>query len=158
MTDLFGLHPNTKLIPFNNTAEDPHKVRDFLLAGNAKFTIKSKKTGKHYTYRIKRGDKEVWFVSRLGMDNNYIYQGTIFPDTGFTATRKTCNYARYSEGFEVFKWFWERLETKGLHPLVEFYHAGRCGMCGIELTDPVSIKEGYGPECRKKRLRRSFRD
>lgn len=132
---------------------------EFVLAGKSKITLKSEKTGKHYTYKINKGDGEVWFVSRLTANNDYLYLGTIFPE-GFTNTRKTSSYAHYSESFEGFKWFWRRLsEDKKIPERIKLFHAGRCGMCGLELTDPVSIKEGYGPDCRKKRLRaKALRD
>jgi hypothetical protein len=31
--------------------------------------------------------------------------------------------------------------------------AGRCKRCGCELTDPVSLEHGVGPECVKKHRR-----
>jgi hypothetical protein len=149
MTDLFG-HPQDSL----HAVVDPVAIKEFVLAGKAKFTLKSAKTGIHHTYKVKKGDKEVWFVSRWA-GHSYAYLGAIFPE-GFTHTRKSGS-AQYSPAFAAFKWFWQRLvRGEPLHQL-EFFHAGRCGMCGLELTDPVSVKEGYGPDCRKKRLRHHYK-
>lgn len=58
--------------------------KTFILGGNAYFTLTSKKTGKSFTYRVKRKeDAALFFVSVLnGPDNwmNYEYLGTIFAD------------------------------------------------------------------------------
>jgi hypothetical protein len=132
----------------------PKRIEEFILAGKSKFTLKSTRTGKHYTFKCRKGDGDIWFIKRLIEDNDYIYLGTLFPD-GFMRTKASPPGVR--EDWEAFNYFWERLRGKGLIPKgIEFYHASRCGMCGLELTDPLSIKEGYGPECRKKKLHRSF--
>jgi hypothetical protein len=134
--------------------EDPHRLREFILAGRAKITLQSIKTTKHYTYKIKRGDGELWFVHRLGPDNNYVYIGTIRGDKSFASTRKTPHKELGGEQLKIFNWFWFRLQSKdSMHPDLIVYHEGRCGMCGTELTDPESIKHGYGPDCRKKLFR-----
>lgn len=135
---------------------DARNAVEFVLAGKAKITIKAEKSGKHYTYKIKKGDGDVWFVQKLTSDNKYFYIGTIFP-TGFAKTRKSPPLVHLTPGFVAFDWFWERLnKNRRIPPGVKLFHAGKCGMCGLELTDPVSIKEGYGPDCRKKRVARSF--
>lgn len=152
--DLFG-HPGWEKETPILTA---HEAVEFVLAGKAKITLRSEKTGKHYTFKIRKSDGESWFVSRLTGGNCYRYLGTIFPD-GFRSTRKSehLKYHWLRESFEAFDWFWRRLNADQQIPAdVTLFHAGRCGMCGLELTDPVSVKEGYGPDCRKKRLRRSF--
>lgn len=152
--DLFGYPRGDTLVEAEFT--DAQEVVEFILAGRAKFTIRSEKTGTHYTFKVKKGDSQVWFVSRLTSENEYIYLGTIFPD-GFVHTRKTNVFVRNSPQFRAFKWFWERLnEAHRIPRTIKFFHAGRCGACGAELTDPVSIKQGYGPECIKKRLRHGF--
>lgn len=146
--DLFG-HPETTLTKIETLEE----VVEFLTAGKAKFTIRSHRSGQHFTYKIvKVSDQQMYYVSRLGADNNYIYMGVIWADSKFTATRKTSSYAR-QYGWTAFEWLWEKLQSGILPEGVTIYHVGRCGMCGLELTDPVSIKQGYGPECQKKRVR-----
>lgn len=133
---------------------DPQRVKEFVLAGNCKITLQSVKTTRHYTYKIKRGDGELWFVSRLS-DEGYIYLGTIRADKSFSFTRNTPHLEIGGTYLKVFNWFWYRLQSRGsLHPKLAIFHEGRCGACGKELTDPVSIKEGYGPDCRRKKFSR----
>lgn len=156
--DLFNYPANTELIE-TPAMREVWSIKEFILAGRAKFTIRSEKTGKHYTYKVKKEkDGKVWYVSRLTANNDYMYLGSIFQeeDMQFRTTRKTSTYSHYSEGWTAFDWLWKYLRKDLMPPNLSFFHAGRCGMCGLELTDPVSIKEGYGPDCRKKRLQRPF--
>ena len=134
-------------------------LREFIQSGNAKFTIRSEKTLRHYTYKVRKNkDSDIWYVHRLIANGKYLYLGTIFSDHSFTATRKTDNWVREDLGYIGFKWGWEKLVKGQWPPNITIYHEGRCGMCGIQLTDPISVKEGYGPECRKKRLRHEATD
>lgn len=59
--------------------------KTFILAGNAIFTVKSAKTGKHFTYKVSRAkgnkDSRPWFVSVLRGPNNgsdYSYIGCLW--------------------------------------------------------------------------------
>lgn len=137
---------------------DVNKLKEFMFAGKAKITIRSEKTGAHYTYKIRKApDSPTWFVHRLSGESAYVYLGTIFDDRGFQPTRKTMAIYKSHESFRAFDWFYNRMiEANRIPTTVTVYHAGKCGMCGRELTDPVSVAEGYGPECRSKRLRRGL--
>lgn len=128
--------------------------RDFALAGNARFTLRSITTGTRLTYRVRRakGDDEnrPWFVSVLtGPDNDedYRYLGTIFADLCYRQTRKS-KISPDATSARVFAGVWERLRTgHELPEHVEFWHEGRCGRCGRSLTVPESIATGLGPVC-----------
>lgn len=136
----------------------PQQIREFILAGNALFTLKSLRTNKHLTYKVQRrmqfdaaAGRDVplvpasWIVKVLnGPDNsrNYKYIGHINADGGYF-TSATMTPAR-----QGFKWCWEHLERCGER--FEFAHAGRCGRCGRLLTRPDSIESGIGPECADK--------
>lgn len=136
----------------SNQFTDPELLKEFVLAGRAKITVRSNRSLKHFTYKIKKErDKKIWYVSRLS-SHEYIYLGTIFEDFSFRATRKTLASEATSEQFIAFDWLMGHLNRKYMPKDITVFHEGRCGMCGIELTDPISIKEGYGPDCRKKRL------
>jgi hypothetical protein len=128
-------------------------IKAFILSGNAKITVQSQKSKKHFTYKIRKDkDAAVWYVHRLTTSNSYYqYLGTIFDGLVFRPTRKTSPSVMMTDHFIAFNWLWEQIEVKNrMPPNTKVFHEGRCGMCGIELTDPVSIKAGYGPECRKK--------
>lgn len=137
----------------------------FFLAGNAYFTLKSKKTGTRYTYRVSRAkDKEdkpinLWFVSLLvGPDNykNYTYIGVIRPNSKtempmpkdyiFVTTGKSRLPAEAKE-VKAISYTIDCLRSLPTAPGVEIWHAGKCGRCGRMLTVPESIVAGFGPEC-----------
>jgi len=128
----------------------------FLFAGRAKFTLVSTATGTRYTYQVTkaRGNKTTapWFVSVLtGSDNehDYSYMGCIFPDKPHTL-RHTAKSRVTAEApsAKAFAWYLAKLaEASEQAHRVEFWHAGECGRCGRELTDPNSIESGLGPVC-----------
>lgn len=45
------------------------------------------------------------------------------------------------------QWYLSRLFGNGPLADVEVWHDGTCGRCGRDLTDPVSVARGIGPEC-----------
>jgi len=123
--------------------------RRFLLAGNAYFTIRSVRTGKRFTFRVRaaRGaDDHRHFVGLLtGSDNDgdYTYLGTIFDDGARYSHGRNSSIDRGAPGAVAFAWLWNHLDSDG----VEFIHSGRCGRCGRRLTVPESVAAGLGPEC-----------
>jgi hypothetical protein len=122
--------------------------KDFILAGNAYFTIRSEVTGNRFTYRVKKADdSEIWFVSVLSGPNNtsdYIYLGLINKDLDFMRT-KGSKISVDAPSFKAFKWFWGKIWD--LPSSVSVFHEGRCGRCGRMLTVPESVESGFGPEC-----------
>lgn len=138
-------------------------ARNFMLAGNAIFTLVSKRTGTRYTYRVRapreqRGDREVRFAALLTGPNNerdYRFIGTIFvaddkPRDGFAVGRN----APQGDGTKALEWFLKALPHEGEVPAtVEFWTEGRCGRCGRTLTVDDSIELGLGPICAQRSSR-----
>lgn len=121
----------------------------FLLAGRARFTFVSEKTGTRFTFRVTQRDAQSpHFVSVLtGSDNEsaYTYLGTIFEGKVFRATQKST--LRNAPSFKAFEWAWGYLARGEMPPSMELWHEGRCGKCGRALTVPESIESGLGPVC-----------
>ena len=148
----------------NARIEDPAAIMEFMLAGSALFSLKSVKTGQHFTYQVsrakddgKQGTALTWVVGLLtGPDNNadYNYIGIVrargdddIPK--FRTTAKTRN--PNSASVKGFEWFTKQVFENGTHlSQVECWHAGKCGRCKRTLTDPESIRSGIGPVCRTK--------
>ena len=125
----------------------PVDILSFVTAGNARFTLVSKKTGQRFTYRVRQDDaQKPAFVSVLtGPDNeaDYQYLGVIFADTGFRVTRRS-RISPDAPSARGFAYFWHELTNGGDLERLEFWH---CGRCGRALTDPESIAKGIGPVC-----------
>lgn len=127
---------------------------DFLLAGDARFTLVSKRTGARYTFRVHASKDtsraKVWFVSLLTGSNNegdYTYLG-ILASREFRLTAKSRMDLK-SPPVAAIKWLVAML-VRGVEPQdAEIWHEGHCGRCGRLLTVPDSITTGYGPECAK---------
>lgn len=131
--------------------ENPADAFDFMMAGNSTVTIKSVKTGKHFTYKVKKHrEKELRFVSVLyDGDDNYNYIGCIFEAGAFKHT-KGSKCLPTAESFRAFNWTWANVRKLTIPDYLEIWHEGRCGRCGRKLTEPESIRLGIGPICREK--------
>jgi len=122
-------------------------IQRFITAGNATFTLKSAKTGTHYTYRVRVVDNGMMFVSTLIDNGEYIYLGYLRNGRLWAGKKGRSTDVR----FKGFDWFWAALCREGEPPsAVEFIPSGRCGRCGRELTTPESVAAGLGPECIKR--------
>ncbi len=133
-----------------NRFTDAALARQFIQAGNARVTMKSRKTGHHYTFRVRQSnDKEVWFVGILMDGDNesgYIPLGLINRQNRFVLLRRTA-FKETTPSFVAFRWAWSHIMSGRIPDSVEVWHEGACGRCGRALTHPESIESGFGPEC-----------
>ncbi len=136
---------------------DAAAIRAFALAGHARFTLVSQKTGARYTYEVlepaeKRPGSNVLFVRVLTGQNNeadYSYLGCVFDTAKFVHGRKS-HVPADAPSAKAFVWAWPRI-VAGVDLLnCEVWHEGRCGRCGRVLTVPESITNGIGPVCAEK--------
>lgn len=123
----------------------------FALAGNARFTLVSRKSEARFTFKVKQSEDNatMHFVSVLtGPDNwsNYSYLGFIRRGVFFHGGQKA-KIAATAPSAKAFDWFWRNLSRGGISEMMEIHHCGSCGRCGRALTVPESIKSGFGPEC-----------
>lgn len=152
----------------------PHKlestgsITQFMLGGDARFTLRSRRTGEHFTYRLNTPKDQPagvrptrYFLSVLtgpSNENNYTYAGTLDLDRldeGIRTTRGS-RISSDAPSVKAFRWFLKTLLLSGeeglakFHEQAEFFHEGRCGCCGRTLTTPESVERGIGPECAKR--------
>jgi len=136
--------------------------RKFALAGNAVFTVVSKRTGTRFTYRVRKpraeGAKNPYFVQLLnGPDNtnSYAYFGIMFgkgADTDFASYRYGGAKAKVSQtapSVQGLEWLFSNIMNEKVLERVEIWHQGKCGKCRKALTVPESIASGLGPVCAK---------
>ena len=127
-----------------------------MLAGNARVTLVSKRTGARYTYRVRRAenDARLWFVSLLtGSDNesDYAYLGLVRREAHseqirFQLTAKS-KMGDGSKPVAGFRYALDRIYGRKEIPAeLEVWHEGACGRCR-PLTVPESIERGIGPDC-----------
>lgn len=134
---------------------------NYILAGNAYFTLRSKKTGTRFTFRAgkpkkaQKNSEDFWYLSLLnGPDNeaNYTYAANMKRDAlGLHVwhTSKTKVTAE-APSMVAFNWVMDSLMKNHLPTTLEIWHEGRCGRCGKKLTVPESVERGIGPECASK--------
>jgi hypothetical protein len=132
---------------------DVRSALQFMRAGKACITLRSKKTEARYTYRLTQSeDGNAIFVGLLnGPDNStdYKYLGRIAREI-FWAGRKVPrpgDITADAPASRAFAWTWKKLVQGTLPEQLEIWHEGACGRCGRKLTVPASIARGFGPEC-----------
>ena len=133
----------------------------FATGGNATFTLKSIASSKRYTFRIRKADfrkkkseqdqNAPLFVQYLnGPDNtsSYAFLGTIFNKKNYRFSPKS-KAGIDSTVNKTIIWLFNTLISgnESNFEKVEFWHEGKCGVCGRKLTDPVSLIKGTGPTC-----------
>lgn len=132
--------------------------KQFILGGRAILTLVGKAS--RFTFKVRRADPTeqnpnptIYFVSLFTGGSNetdYTYMGVLDPVTGEVRPTKNSKLPVTHPGFVAAQWAFPAIWKTGRLPGGEAMHAGRCGRCARLLTDPVSIKSGFGPECRGK--------
>jgi hypothetical protein len=144
-------------------------ARMFMLAGDAIFTVVSKKTATRFTFRLTRPDPEPVgtspqygrprrvpiFVKVLAgpqNDSDYTYLGQLWEDAEkFTySIGKKSRVGADAPSQKAAMWLASALNFPEKLSQCEIWHEGRCGRCGRRLTVPSSIASGIGPECATK--------
>lgn len=121
---------------------------EFILGGKAIFTTLNTQTGNRFTFKVNKGKKDIYFVSVLTGPSIYEYIGTFTSSTSFKIGQKS-RITEQSTSYKVFYYILNHLRKGDLLPQIEIWHEGKCAKCGKSLTDPDSIKTGWGPYCRK---------
>jgi hypothetical protein len=124
------------------------KSLEFILGGRAIFTALNTETGNRFTFKVNKGKKDIYFVNVLTGPNIFEFIGTFTSNTNFKVGQKS-RISEQSTSYKVFYYILNHLRKGDLLPQVEIWHEGKCAKCGRSLTDPESIKTGWGPYCRK---------
>ena len=137
--------------PMSGEFQNGADAKAFLLAGNARITLVSKKTGSRFTFRVSKGrqDNAPHFVSVLTgscNESDYTFLGTLFTGSNFVHGRKS-PIGKDAPSAKAFAWAVKYILRGEVPPNCEVHHEGRCGRCGRALTVPESITAGFGPEC-----------
>lgn len=137
---------------------------EFILGGNALFTLLSVTTGTRFTYKvlIDSRNNNILRVSMLcGSDNTkdfkMIGQINIDPNSGQPEFKSLSVHTRDIPASIAFSHVFLNLIIQYPMPSLEIWHSGRCCRCGRLLTVPESIDRGIGPECISKESKVNFR-
>jgi hypothetical protein len=158
--DDIGAPPAMAIVIMNDYAaklSTAHAAVAFALAGKARLTLVSRRTGARFTYQVTAGksDGAPHFVALLSGPNNtddYRFLGTIFsgPNGGSYRHGRKSPIGPEAPSAKAFAWAWAKLAAGEVPSELEVWHEGCCGRCGRALTVPESIEAGLGPECAKR--------
>lgn len=135
---------------------NPVYYQDFILAGNAEFTLKSVKTGSEQIFVVKKmaPANGYWVNNRL---REWIGKLTIensIEDIWVFSQRVSDMTLLQADQMRIFAWFWHNWMLGLLNPKLQqiqvINHTNRCSHCHRPLTHPESIPIGIGPDCFKK--------
>jgi hypothetical protein len=137
------MHPNNL---------DQAKALDFILGGNALFTVKSLQTEKRFTYKVlidkhNPARLRVYFLNGKDNTNDYKEFGEVIIENSMPLYRPISVHTRDFPAAKAFDHIFLNLAIKLVMPGLEIWHEGRCCRCGRVLTVPESIMSGIGPEC-----------
>ncbi len=122
--------------------------RDFILLGNAIFTVQNTNTNNRFTFKVRKPSaNSPHFVSLLTGPNNqadYTFLGTIFNERNYRHGKKSV-ISYDAPGEKAFSWLWDTFDN--LPSCININHEGYCGRCGRLLTTPESVESGIGPVC-----------
>lgn len=139
----------------------------FIRGGNAVFTIKSLKTGSHFTYKVTKGKEgsSPYFVRVLAGPDNQDWAASqyigLIPNgqidfytqpliAGRKGKPKAPSYLALSWVLNKLSGKFAEVRGEGEISGFEIMHEGRCCRCNRALTHPDSIESGIGPECAKR--------
>lgn len=132
---------------------DPAEALAFVRGGKAVFTLVSKRSGVRFTFKVQYNDDSLSFVHlRTGKwdaegEEPWTYVGVIRDGERFDLTKKS-QLLGTSDPIKAITWTMTQLAGGQLpSDQLEFWHEGQCSACGLPLTDPESIKRGFGPTC-----------
>ncbi|QIG73807.1 hypothetical protein PP935_gp032 [Rhizobium phage RHph_N34] len=121
-------------------------ITKFIYAGKSIFTLRSRRTDDHFTYKVKKKNDGIYYVFVLS--DGYEYIGTIKNRNFFPSKKDGRSLDELP--LRAFKWSIDHIQNGKVPSELEFYHEGRCARCSRRLTDPTSLKTGIGPECSSK--------
>lgn len=131
-------------------------IRRFVEGHRAEFILRSKKTGKVYKYLLVRPHRAKHETTRFVfaywdyIELNGVYLGWLDLASP-TSFHPHTSRPKDDKRILALTWFLKACyDTPGRLADVDFFHTGRCCMCGRKLTNPTSIESGIGPECARK--------
>ena len=116
----------------------------------APFTIRSKKSGKDYTFKISQSVFKNRNYVHVKVETEYLnfkYMGYYKNGDIVRGNNVIVN----TPASTAVSWFLRQLfnnNFKLLSDSVDIFHLGKCLKCGKTLTDANSIEVGFGPVCR----------
>lgn len=122
------------------------EFKDYMFAGKAIFTIESTKIDKRFTYKVKKSG-HFYKVSFLYEPDKYRFMCMINKDDLCTF-KVRCG--EEDPRYKMFKRFCDFVSTNTYPDTCKVYKSIYCARCGRRLTTPESIKDGLGPNCKKK--------
>lgn len=133
----------------------------FILAGDAYFTVKNSNTGNFMAFHFIKGKNPrypKWYIevkkgavvetSGDDKDGNWVYLGAF--ENGIVKLTPKSRVERGSTELLAIDYIMRMLLANTVPSHVTFFRHSWCGCCGLALNDELSVVTGYGDTCWKK--------
>lgn len=136
-----------------NNLLEPKYIESYVFQNKSTVTIRSKKSGEHFTYNIVKDKYADYYRIYLlvGEDNerSFRYIGLYYRDRREYYLPGL--YREYNQpvplSIKVIRYVLQNIDN--LPDTIEIYHSCKCALCGRKLTTPASLRTGFGPKCIK---------
>ncbi len=118
---------------------------------NATVVLKSLKSNKDFTYKIKAFNVRASRYFKIGTEVGYNEFRYTYTFSVYNNIKQNEGYLMHTEATANARWLLNKLYDKNIVSIlaqVELYHTGKCIKCGRTLTDLDSIEYGMGKHCR----------
>lgn len=160
-----GSYPIVDDVPVSGKL--PSISKGFLFAGRATLVAENANTDEHFTFRVGSaesewplgsGQKHITYFLNVkapggkrwpnGSQSPWRYIGILRKEDGHIKPTGKSEFTKGDKFYDVAAWTVRAVvEGKMLPAGYAIRHAGKCGKCGRELTDPESLDRGIGPDC-----------
>ena len=133
----------TATFPFETAA----RTLAYILAGNGKFTIRSKASSVTFKYTVEASsrDPNTLFVNYKRDYIGFIRGRRLI--AGKKGRPSTASYKALEYALKLLDKYTQLPIDAYKQTSLEVWHEGVCGRCGRTLTNPDSIASGIGPVC-----------
>lgn len=117
----------------------------------AEFTIRSRQSGKDFTYKIQRSPFKGQWYTHIFIEKEYLHFDYLGMYVNGSIVRKGVGKIVTPAAIAI-AWVLLKVEENKFNLLdqsIDLFHLGCCLRCGKTLTDAESIEIGLGPVCRK---------
>lgn len=132
-------------------ASQPHVLINHIYKGGI-FTLLNTTTREHMCYKVKTGwtgtglqKRAVPLVYAKVVGNRFVMVGEIIEQGSSMSIDAVWNE---NDTYLMFAKFWTALHYKDIPINIDFWYPRQCGKCKRLLTDPDSIRIGFGPKCK----------
>lgn len=138
--------------------DNPQTIKKFLLGGKAQFVLLNTNSNNSIQFKLTlkniKDDSKLYYLFHNKLYCGYlkveVYNNENISYFGVPCNKKNLTDIDVHKYFLIFNSYLSFIFKDTLPKGTDFYHIGKCSICGRALSDPTSIKIGIGKICLEK--------